>query len=137
MDKIVVEGGGAAALAAILPGGPLFEVFPQQKVCVLLCGGNIDTSVLGRVIDRGLAADQRLVRFAATVSDRPGGIARLAKDMADIGVSIKDIHHERAWLYSRVDQTVVKCVVETTGPAHVQRMYDYLQSQGYPIVKDV
>jgi threonine dehydratase len=136
MDKIVVEGGGAAALASILPGGPLFDAFPGKKVCVLLCGGNVDTTVLGRVIDRGLAADQRLVRFAATVSDRPGGIARLAKDMADIGVSIKDIHHERAWLYSRVDQTVVKCVVETTGPQHVERMYEHLISKGYPIVKD-
>ncbi len=89
MDKIIVEGGGAAALAAIIPGGPLYDHFTNKKVCVLLCGGNIDTTVLGRVIDRGLAADQRLIRFSATVSDRPGGIARLAKDMADIGVSIK------------------------------------------------
>lgn len=89
MDKLVVEGGGAAALAAVIPGGPLFNQFAGKKVCVLLCGGNVDTTVLGRVIDRGLAADQRLIRFSATVSDRPGGIARLAKDMADIGVSIK------------------------------------------------
>jgi threonine dehydratase len=93
MDKIIVEGGGAAALAAIIPGGPLFDRFPGKKVCVLLCGGNIDTTVLGRVIDRGLAADQRLIRFSATVSDRPGGIARLAKDMSDIGVSIKVTNH--------------------------------------------
>lgn len=91
MDKIIVEGGGAAALAAIIPEGPLYNKFAGKKVCVLLCGGNIDTTVLGRVIDRGLAADQRLIRFSATVSDRPGGIARLAKDMADIGVSIKVI----------------------------------------------
>lgn len=55
-------------------------------MCVLLCGGNIDTSVLGRVIDRGLSADQRLIRFAATVSDRPGGIAGLAKNMAELGI---------------------------------------------------
>jgi threonine dehydratase len=89
MDKLVVEGGGAAALAAILPGGPLFGKFKDKKVCVLLCGGNIDTTVLGRVIDRGLAADSRLIRFAATVSDRPGGIAGLARDMADSGVSVK------------------------------------------------
>jgi len=136
MDKLVVEGGGAAALAAILPGGPLYGRFPGQKVCVLLCGGNIDTTVLGRVIDRGLAADQRLIRFSATVSDRPGGIARLARDMADIGVSIKDIYHERAWLYSRVDQVVVKCVVETTGPAHSQKMYEFLVEKGYAITRD-
>lgn len=89
LEKLVVEGGGAAALAAILPGGPLYGKFNGKKVVVPLCGGNIDTTVLGRVIDRGLAADQRLVRFSATVSDRPGGIATLARDMADMGVSVK------------------------------------------------
>lgn len=89
MEKIVVEGGGAAALAALLPDGPLYGQLSGKNVVVLLCGGNIDTTVLGRVIDRGLAADSRLIRFSATVSDRPGGIARLAKDMADLGVSVK------------------------------------------------
>lgn len=136
MDKLVVEGGGAAALAAILPGGPLFGKFKGKKVCVLLCGGNIDTTVLGRVIDRGLAADHRLIRFSATVSDRPGGIAKLARDMADIGVSIKDIYHERAWLHSRVDQVMVKCVVETTGLEHSEKMFKYLQDKGYPLHRD-
>jgi len=136
MERLVVEGGGATALAAILPGGPLFGKFKGMNVCVLLCGGNVDTTTLGRVIDRGLAADQRLIRFSATVSDRPGGIAKLARDMADIGVSIKDIYHERAWLHSRVDQVLVKCVVETTGQAHSERLLSYLEEKGYPIVRD-
>lgn len=135
MEKIVVEGGGATALAAILPGGPLYGKFVGKKVVPLVCGGNIDTTVLGRVIDRGLAADYRLIRFIATVSDRPGGIAKLSKDMADCGVSVKDIYHERAWLHSRVDQVMVKCVVETTGKEHAEKFYAYLESQGYPLVK--
>jgi threonine dehydratase len=50
-----------------------------KRVVVPLCGGNVDTPVLGRVIERGLAADGRLIRFEATVSDRPGGIAALTK----------------------------------------------------------
>ena len=74
---------------AVLPGGPLFGKLKGKKVVVLLCGGNIDTTVLGRVIDRGLAADNRLIQFVATVSDRLGGIALLAQSMTDIGVSIK------------------------------------------------
>ena len=88
---------------------------------IALCGGNIDTTVLGRCIDRGLAADGRLVKFSVTVSDRPGGIAELAKyeqvtffniraeifftscvffdrTLSKLGVSIKDIVHERAWI---------------------------------------
>lgn len=135
-EKLVVEGGGAAALAAILPGAPLYGKFKGKKVCVPLCGGNIDTTVLGRVIDRGLAADQRLIRFAATVSDRPGGIAQLSRDMADMGVSVKDIYHERAWLHSRIDQVIIRCVVETTGAEHSGKMYEYLESKGYPIMRD-
>eukprot|EP00428_Durinskia_dybowskii_P063089 CAMPEP_0170387038 /NCGR_PEP_ID=MMETSP0117_2-20130122/17352_1 /TAXON_ID=400756 /ORGANISM="Durinskia baltica, Strain CSIRO CS-38" /LENGTH=394 /DNA_ID=CAMNT_0010642895 /DNA_START=234 /DNA_END=1418 /DNA_ORIENTATION=- len=136
IEKLVVEGGGAAALASLLPEGPLYGKFRGKKVCVLLCGGNIDTSVLGRVIDRGLSADSRLIRFGATVSDRPGGIARLARDMADLGASVKDIHHERAWLHSRVDQVVVKSVVETTGKEHSDFIIRSLREKGYPITRE-
>ena len=56
------------------------------RVVIALCGGNIDTTALGRVIERGLAVDGRLVRFAVRVSDRPGGIAELTKMLADMGV---------------------------------------------------
>lgn len=136
MEKIVVEGGGAASLASILPGGPCFGMFTGKKVAILLCGGNIDTSVLGRVLDRGLAADMRLVRFTATVSDRPGGIAALTKVLFDIGVSVKDMYHERAWLHSRVDQVLVKCVVETTGIDHSEKMFSLLAQEGYVVIRD-
>lgn len=69
-----------------------------------LCGGNIDVTTLGRVIERGLAADGRLVRIVANVSDRPGGVAELTALVADMGASVKDIFHERAWLQRNVDQ---------------------------------
>lgn len=68
------------------------------RVVIPLCGGNIDTTILGRCLDRGLAADGRLVKFTVKVSDRPGGIAELAKLLTTCGVSIKDIVHERAWI---------------------------------------
>eukprot|EP00608_Synchroma_pusillum_P002918 CAMPEP_0198441360 /NCGR_PEP_ID=MMETSP1452-20131203/62368_1 /TAXON_ID=1181717 /ORGANISM="Synchroma pusillum, Strain CCMP3072" /LENGTH=432 /DNA_ID=CAMNT_0044161985 /DNA_START=71 /DNA_END=1367 /DNA_ORIENTATION=+ len=132
LEKMVVEGGGAAGLAAVLPGGPLADVVKDKRVAIPLCGGNIDITVLGRVIDRGLAADGRLVRFVATVSDRPGGIAALTREIADLGVSIKDIYHERAWLHTSVDQVQVKCVVETTGIEHSERLRNFLVSK-YPV----
>ena len=61
-------------------------------------GGNIDSTVLGRCLERGLAADGRLCRFRVVISDKPGGMADLTKTLADLGVSVKDIFHERAWL---------------------------------------
>lgn len=104
MEKLTVEGGGVAGLAAILPGGRLHEEVQGKKVVIPLCGGNIDVTVLGRVIDRGLAADGRLVRVVVTVSDRPGGISGLTTVLAESGASIKDIFHERAWLTAAIDE---------------------------------
>lgn len=68
------------------------------RVVLNLCGGNIDTTVLGRCLERGLAAEGRLLKVTVTVSDRPGGIAELCKLISSIGVSIKDVLHERAWV---------------------------------------
>ena len=106
--------------------------YKGKNVVIPLCGGNIDTTVMSRVIERGLAADQRLIRFTVTVSDRPGGIARLSTLMAGIGVSIKDIYHERAWV-GAVDQVAIHCVVETTGEAHARELYDVLASKQYVV----
>jgi threonine dehydratase len=133
-EKIVVEGGGAAGLAALLPGGALDRPDMKGKTIIVpLCGGNIDTTVLGRVLDRGLAADQRLVNFYATVSDRPGGISKLTAILCEEGASIKDIYHERAWLHTSVDQVQVRIVVELQGVEHGKRLQQALMSQGYPI----
>ena len=102
MEKAIVEGGGASGVAAVLAGlcpelkGKKYIV-PQHiflklilfknhtnqnifsRVVIPLCGGNIDTTILGRCLDRGLAADGRLVKFSCTISDRPGGMSELVR----------------------------------------------------------
>nr|XP_053635427.1 L-threonine ammonia-lyase-like [Cherax quadricarinatus] len=88
------------------------------RVVIPLCGGNIDTTVLGRCLERGLAADGRLVKFTVTVSDRPGGIAELTRLMANLGVSIKDMVHERAWIRSDIFSVEVKVMAETKDYDH-------------------
>lgn len=65
---------------------------------VVLCGGNIDTTVLGRSLERGLAADGRLVTFCVCLEDRPGSLASLTQYLLDQKASVKDIQHERTWL---------------------------------------
>lgn len=119
-EKMVVEGGGAVGLAAILPGGPLHSRVQGKRVVLPLCGGNIDTTVLGRVLDRGLAADGRLVKFVATISDRPGGISGLSTVLTNEGASIRDIFHERAWTHTAIDLVRIKCVLETTNATHAE-----------------
>jgi threonine dehydratase len=86
LEKSVVEGAGAAPLAAFI-GGRL-DMLKGKRVVLVLAGGNIDSSALGRIIDVGLVADGRLCRFNVTISDRPGGLARLAELIAASGASI-------------------------------------------------
>ena len=80
----------------------MLELRAQGKnVVVPLCGGNIDTNTLGNTLERGLVNDGRLCRFSVVVPDRPGGIAGLTAVIAEVGASIKQINHERAWLQER------------------------------------
>lgn len=130
MEKAVVEGGGATGLAAMLAG--LLPELEGKNVVIPLCGGNVDTPVLGRVLDRGLAADGRLVRFEAVVSDRPGGIAALTRVLADSGVSIKEILHDRAW-EEAVASVRVKCIVEAADRSAASAMFRALADKGYNV----
>jgi len=124
-EKIVVEGAGAAGLAAILAGH--LNEYANKKIVLLLCGGNIDTTTFGRCLERGLASEGRLLRFNVTVSDRPGGIAELCRLLALTGVSIKDIMHERAWLKD-IYSVEVKVVCETRDWEHSEELRKVLLS---------
>lgn len=106
LEKCIVEGAGVVGLAAILAGQ--LDEYKNKRIVLILSGGNIDTTILGRCLERGLAADGRLVKFKVTVSDRPGGISELCKLLGTIGVSIKDVIHERAWVTSDVFSVEVK-----------------------------
>ncbi|XP_076268990.1 serine racemase isoform X2 [Rhynchophorus ferrugineus] len=131
-EKCVVEGAGACGLAAILDGQ--LDELKGKRVVLILSGGNIDTTILGRCLERGLAADGRLVKCKVTVSDRPGGISELCKLFGSIGVSIKDVIHERAWVTSDVFSVEVKVVCETRDYNHSMELRELLCSK-YKIVK--
>ncbi|XP_029046705.2 L-threonine ammonia-lyase [Osmia bicornis bicornis] len=131
-EKCIVEGAGATGLAAILAGQ--LEELKGKRVVLPLCGGNIDTTVLGRCLERGLAAEGRLLKFAVTVSDRPGGIAELCKMLASIGVSIKDIMHERAWIMADIFSVDVKVVCETRDREHSEQLKNMLHQNYQRVV---
>jgi len=130
LEKGVVEGAGATPLAALLAGE--LNDLRGKKVVLCLCGGNIDPTVLGRVIEHGLAVDGRLARFTAIISDRPGGLARLTGALADAGASIKQIVHERAFASADVSTVEVDCVVETRDRTHLEAVLERLRELGMP-----
>lgn len=131
LEKSVVEGAGAAGLAACISG--LVPELAGKKVVLPLCGGNIDTTVLGRIIERGLAADGRLSRFQVAISDRPGGLAKLATIIADAGASIVDIAHDRAFSGDDMNSVIVHCVVETRNVDHVRELHKRLAEAGLAV----
>ncbi|MDA7950561.1 MAG: threonine ammonia-lyase [Pirellulaceae bacterium] len=132
LEKSVVEGSGAAGLAAIL-GGKLPEL-KGKNVALVLCGGNIDLGILARLIDIGLVADGRLSKFTAVISDRPGGLAHLAKVIAENGASVKQISHDRAFSDANITKVKVLCTVETRDANHVQKLHENLIQNGIHIL---
>jgi threonine dehydratase len=131
LEKTVAEGAAAAALAAML--GDAGREFAGRRAVLLLCGGNIDLTILDRVIDRGLAADGRRWRFTTQVIDRPGGIARLTAAIAAAGAGVQEIVHDRAFSGPDVFSTAVAVTVDTADREHVARLVARLAAEGFQV----
>lgn len=129
LEKAVIEGAAASSLAALL-GGKLPDL--KGKTVVLpLCGGNIDPLVLRRVIELGMSVDQRLCRVQVTISDRPGGLAVLTRELADSGVSVQEIRHERVFAGPDVNRVQVQLVLEVRNGEHLELLIESLRKKGF------
>lgn len=126
LEKSVVEGAAATPLAPFLADD--VPELAGRTVVLTLCGGNIDPTVLSRVIECGLVADGRLVRFTAQISDRPGGLAHLTNLIAEVGASVQQISHDRAFSGPDISKVTVQCTVETRDRDHIEELYEKLRS---------
>lgn len=131
-EKIVVEGSGAIGLGAVLSGQ--LSDFRGKNVVLLLSGGNIDTIILGRALDRGLAADGRYLKVYVTISDKLDSIAQLCRLIASIGVSITKLEFERTWIMIDVFSMICKAVCETKDYDHALEL-EKLLKQHYADVR--
>jgi threonine dehydratase len=134
LEKAVVEGAAATTLAAFLAGA--LPELQGKNVVLPLTGGNIDTPLLGRVLERGLASDGRLYRFTALISDRPGGLARLASLLAELGASIIEIAHDRAFSTADINSVNVHCIVETRDAKHIEELRARLRQDGFLTMRE-
>lgn len=127
-EKILAEGAGAAALAAVLQ-----RKIPQQgkRVGVLVCGGNIDVTLLSRIIERGLVKDGRLVRLRIHLTDHPGALRRLCEVIEQHKANIVETQHDRAYYGVNLGDTVIDVTMETRGPQHIQELMAALSAAGY------
>ena len=129
-EKTVAEGAGAAALAALVQGK---TGLAGKKVGVLVSGGNIDVTLLARIIERGLVKDGRMARMRVHVPDHPGALHRLTGLIAEQRANILSIDHNRAFGKVTLGETAVDCILETRGPEHIQAITDALAGAGYAV----
>lgn len=130
-EKTLAEGGGVVGLSALLRG-KIAEVAGRTAV-VVISGGNLDMTLLARIVERGLETDGRLARLEVVVPDRPGSIAELARAVADQGANIFDISQTRSITEVGLGEMEVELVLETRGWAHVREIRRALASMGLAV----
>ncbi len=128
IEKTLVEGAGAAGLAAILKYPARFA---GKKIGLVLCGGNIDPLLLAAIIERGMVRAGRLARIRVSVRDIPGSLARITAMVADAGANIDEVHHQRAFTTLAVQNVEIELVLQTRGRAHIAELLAALNAAGF------
>ena len=128
IEKTVVEGAGAAGLAALLKHPARFA---GKKVGLVLCGGNIDPLMLSALIERGMVRAGRLARIRVNARDTPGVLARITAVVAEAGANIDEVHHQRAFSSLSAQNVEVELVLQTRNAAHVQDVVQRLGAAGF------
>ncbi len=128
IEKTVVEGAGAAGLAALLAHP---QRFAGRNVGVILCGGNIDTRLLANVLLRDLARSGRLARLRIRLQDRPGALFNVARVFDEQNVNIIEIYHQRVFTTLPAKGLITDIECETRDAAHLDRLMAALDAAGY------
>jgi threonine dehydratase len=127
IEKTVVEGAGAAGLAAVLANPARFA---GRNVGLVLTGGNIDTRLIASVLTRELAREGRLTQLAIDIVDRPGQLAAVAALLAEAGANIIEVSHQRTFSELPAKATLLQLVIETRDRAHLEDVLAALHASG-------
>jgi threonine dehydratase len=127
VEKTLVEGAGAAGLAALLK---YRDRFKGKKVGLVLCGGNIDPLLLAAIIERGMVRAGRLARLKVSARDVPGSLAAITATVAAAGANINEVHHQRAFTTLAAQNVEIELVVQTRGPQHIAEVLAALAHAG-------
>jgi threonine dehydratase len=127
-EKTLAEGAGASAMAALLQRKTSLK---NKRTVVVICGGNIDVTLLSRIIERGLVKDGRLVRLRISIPDHPGALQGLTSIIATHRANIVQMTHDRAYFGVHLGDTMVDITLETRGKGHVTELIAGIRQAGY------
>ena len=127
-EKMVAEGAGAASVAAVMYNK--VPVKGKKTICVV-SGGNIDVTILNRVINRGLSKSGRLCTIEMELDDKPGELVEVASVIASLGGNITGVHHDRSANRNKVNACVLRLTMETRDSAHVKEIKSGLEQKGF------
>lgn len=130
-SKVLAEGAGATALAAVLARA--FEFEPEETIVPLISGGNIDPNVLTTVLMRGLVQSGRYVKLKTVLEDRPGALMDLSRILAENRTNVYAIQHDRTARDIGMSSAEVELDLETRGHEHVEELITSLEAHGYPV----
>jgi threonine dehydratase len=130
IEKLVVEGAGAAGLAAVMSDPARFA---GRKIGLILCGGNIDLRLLSVVILRGLVHSRRLISIQVDMPDAPGNLAKVAALIGEAGGNILEVLHQRAFSPLSIKSTGVDFIIETRNAAHAGEVVTTLRAAGFHV----
>lgn len=128
IEKTLVEGAGAAGLAALLKHPDRFR---GRKIGLILGGGNIDPLLLAAIIERGMVRAGRLARVRVSARDVPGSLARITAIVSEAGANIDEVHHQRAFTLLAAQNVDIELVIQTRGREHIQAVLKALHAGGF------
>ena len=133
-SRLVVEGAGAAGVAALISGR--VGVHAGQTVATILCGGNIDANLLTRVLEQAMVRQGRYLLLRTSVDDRPGNLAPLIEHVAEMGANVVDVVHRRAAWIRPVDRVGIELILEVRDLDHGRAVIERLTHAGYECERD-
>jgi threonine dehydratase len=129
--KLVVEGAGAAGVAALM--SDKVKLKSNDTVCTVLSGGNIDGNLLARVVEQVMVRQGRYILLQLAVVDRPGTLSQLIDRIAEVGANVIDIFHRRAVWLAPLGKVGLELVLEVRDEAHGREVIKYLEKVGYHV----
>jgi threonine dehydratase len=133
-NHLVVEGAGAAGVAALLAGK--IKLTAEDTVCTVLCGGNIDANLLARILEHVLVSQGRYIILKLLVSDRPGSLSTLLDKVAQKGASVIEVSHMRAMWLAPLGSVGLEMVLEVRDETHGREVHTYLEEKGYRVQRE-